>query len=175
MSKESVVEIPIGSGNMYRYVYEDGKTRYVGPVGSAPDLGEEDFLMLINKSETNFTMSWRKYFRPFGATDQKQAPMIKVNQEGSSLDVDISFTGSMKHSDFVEAAENLWMRQIMGDTGIEVLTKHAPHKSYHIISTTYDPRVGLHKWQLGMSVDPKQDAPLMVKAWGKQYAHGPKR
>jgi len=44
MSKENIVEIPSGSGNRYRYVYEDGATKYLGPVGSAPDLAEEEFL-----------------------------------------------------------------------------------------------------------------------------------
>ena len=39
MPKDSIVEIPEGSGNKYRYVYEDGQTVYKGPVGSAPDLG----------------------------------------------------------------------------------------------------------------------------------------
>lgn len=43
MGKESIVEIPEGSGNQYRYVYEDGKTLYKGPVGDAPELTEEGF------------------------------------------------------------------------------------------------------------------------------------
>ena len=47
MPRESVVEIPRGSGNRYRYAYHDGATRYLGPVGSAPDLGEEEFMMLV--------------------------------------------------------------------------------------------------------------------------------
>jgi len=46
MPKESVVEIPSGSGNKYRYEYSDGATVYRGPVGSAPELGEEEFNML---------------------------------------------------------------------------------------------------------------------------------
>jgi hypothetical protein len=44
MTKESIVEIPPGSGNQYRYAYEDGKTVYLGPVGDAPTLVEENFL-----------------------------------------------------------------------------------------------------------------------------------
>ena len=47
MGKESIVEIPSGSGNRYRYVYDQGSTNYLGPVGSAPDLGEEEFMMLV--------------------------------------------------------------------------------------------------------------------------------
>jgi len=44
MPKDSIVEIPAGSGNKYRYEYSDGATIYRGPVGSAPDLAEEEFL-----------------------------------------------------------------------------------------------------------------------------------
>jgi len=43
MGKESRVEIPSGSGNFYRYEYSDGATRYLGPVGDAPSLSEEEF------------------------------------------------------------------------------------------------------------------------------------
>ena len=41
--KQSVVEI---NGNMYRYAYnsETGLTEYLGPVGSSPDLTEDEFL-----------------------------------------------------------------------------------------------------------------------------------
>jgi hypothetical protein len=41
-----IVEIPEGSGNLYRYEYEPfhGKTIYRGPVGSAPALTEDEFL-----------------------------------------------------------------------------------------------------------------------------------
>ena len=44
--KESIVEIPPGSGNHYRYEYVDGKTVYRGPVGNAPSLHEEEFLLM---------------------------------------------------------------------------------------------------------------------------------
>jgi len=43
MPRESRVEIPSGSGNFYRYEYSDGATRYLGPVGDAPSLSEEEF------------------------------------------------------------------------------------------------------------------------------------
>jgi hypothetical protein len=45
--KESVVEIPEGSGNHYRYGYDEGQTKYLGPVGSAPQLSEEEFLLAV--------------------------------------------------------------------------------------------------------------------------------
>jgi len=55
MSKENIVEIPSGSGNRYRYVYEDGATKYLGPVGSAPDLAEEEFMLQTSTEPANIT------------------------------------------------------------------------------------------------------------------------
>jgi len=43
----SIVEIPPGSGNRYKYEYEDGKTVYKGPVGTAPELSEGEFLEMF--------------------------------------------------------------------------------------------------------------------------------
>jgi len=43
----TVVEIPPGSGNRYKYVYEGGKTVYKGPVGTAPELSEGEFLEMF--------------------------------------------------------------------------------------------------------------------------------
>jgi len=40
----TVVEIPPGSGNRYKYVYEEGATVYKGPVGDSPQLTEGEFL-----------------------------------------------------------------------------------------------------------------------------------
>jgi hypothetical protein len=47
MGKESIVEIPPGSGNRYRYLYEGGQTKYLGPVGSAPPINEESMFKLL--------------------------------------------------------------------------------------------------------------------------------
>jgi hypothetical protein len=49
MGKESVVTI---GGHQYRYEYdgESGKTIYKGPVGSAPELGEAEFLSAVSES-----------------------------------------------------------------------------------------------------------------------------
>jgi len=44
MPKDSIVEIPSGSGNKYRYEYSEGQTLYRGPVGSAPEIGEAEFM-----------------------------------------------------------------------------------------------------------------------------------
>jgi hypothetical protein len=48
MGKESQVEIPVGSGNFYRYEYDEssGKTQYRGPVGDAPAIKEQEFFDL---------------------------------------------------------------------------------------------------------------------------------
>jgi len=45
----SIVEIPPGSGNRYKYVYdaETKATVYKGPVGNAPALDEEEFLEMM--------------------------------------------------------------------------------------------------------------------------------
>jgi len=53
MPKESRVEIPSGSGNFYRYSYDPASraTIYLGPVGSSPDLGEEEFLDAIERTK----------------------------------------------------------------------------------------------------------------------------
>jgi len=53
MGKETVVDI---SGHQYRYEYDEAtkNTRYLGPVGSAPELSEEEFLVVTSK---RFNMS----------------------------------------------------------------------------------------------------------------------
>lgn len=55
MSKEHQVEIPIGSGNRYRYSYDPASraTRYLGPVGSAPAINEQEFLRQIEDPSTS--------------------------------------------------------------------------------------------------------------------------
>jgi len=65
MGKESIVEIPPGSGNHYRYEYDEssGKTLYRGPVGDAPQIGEEEFLRLVHDIaiEPKITISEDEY------------------------------------------------------------------------------------------------------------------
>jgi hypothetical protein len=50
MGKISEVEIPPGSGNLYRYEYNQGQTIYRGPVGNAPELKEAEFLAELEMS-----------------------------------------------------------------------------------------------------------------------------
>ena len=52
MSDESVVIIK-GHKYRYRYDYMTGKTIYLGPVGSAPDIGEEEFLSILKRQYTS--------------------------------------------------------------------------------------------------------------------------
>jgi hypothetical protein len=51
MGKVSTVEIPQGSGNLYRYEYTDGQTRYLGPVGNAPAISEIELLRTISEKD----------------------------------------------------------------------------------------------------------------------------
>ena len=68
MPKESRVEIPSGSGNFYRYAYdpETQATRYLGTVGQAPEMGEEEFLAEMDDNEDKSdewyekNMNWSK-------------------------------------------------------------------------------------------------------------------
>ena len=55
MPRESVVEIPAGSGNRYRYNYEDGSTRYLGPVGDGPQISEAEFNMAMKEPRIYFS------------------------------------------------------------------------------------------------------------------------
>ena len=41
---ENVVTI---KGNKYKYTYVDGETKYLGPVGDAPALTEQEFMKAI--------------------------------------------------------------------------------------------------------------------------------
>jgi len=73
VSKESIVEIPSGSGNKYRYAYdpETQATRYLGPVGSAPDLGEAEFMMsvhVLTKAQDKEVIFYEKVASLFGAS-----------------------------------------------------------------------------------------------------------
>ena len=59
MGKESVVEIPAGSGNKYRYVYDQGSTKYLGPVGSAPEIAEAEFMDAMSESISMDDVLWQ--------------------------------------------------------------------------------------------------------------------
>jgi len=74
----TVVEIPPGSGNRYKYVYEGGKTVYKGPVGTAPEISEGEFLEMMERSGMN--------------------PRVKTDLEALSIiakDVDIETAANM--------------------------------------------------------------------------------
>ena len=44
---ENIVTI---KGNQYKYTYVDGETKYLGPVGSAPALTEQEFLKAMSRT-----------------------------------------------------------------------------------------------------------------------------
>ena len=39
-------------GNKYKYTYVDGETKYLGPVGDAPPISEEEFLRVLSTQKT---------------------------------------------------------------------------------------------------------------------------
>jgi hypothetical protein len=59
-----IVEIPPGSGNHYRYVYNSDtkRTDYVGPVGETPTLNEEEFnrWLIFRDSQHNMDLRYRE-------------------------------------------------------------------------------------------------------------------
>lgn len=68
--KESIVEIPEGSGNQYRYEYDpsSGKTLYRGPVGTAPALSEEEFaISILNQEQRKDFDFFNDVAKAFGA------------------------------------------------------------------------------------------------------------
>ena len=61
MGKESQVEI---NGHLYRYEYVDGKTVYRGPVGEAPEIGEQEFLAAMARKEIDADDdNWTDYIK----------------------------------------------------------------------------------------------------------------
>ena len=62
---ENVVTI---KGHQYKYVYIDGETKYMGPVGDAPALSEAEFLLLLmEKSADTARMVLEEYDRRGGS------------------------------------------------------------------------------------------------------------
>jgi len=61
MTKSTIVEIPPGSGNKYRYRYNSttGKMDYIGPVGDAPILKEDEFLKGLKRVAEKFDYEQR--------------------------------------------------------------------------------------------------------------------
>jgi hypothetical protein len=57
MCPDSIVEIPEGSGNNYRYRYnpESGKSEYLGPVGDSPEIAETEFLAMMTEARPALT------------------------------------------------------------------------------------------------------------------------
>jgi len=58
----TIVEIPPGSGNRYRYEYEEGATVYKGPVGDSPEMSEGEFLEMFRNTVNHYQMSGLTYF-----------------------------------------------------------------------------------------------------------------
>lgn len=81
MGKESKVEIPEGSGNFYRYEYEDGQTLYRGPVGDAPSISEEEFMAMSTEAkearEGGELYKAARWYNPFRVEVNDKAYQLK--------------------------------------------------------------------------------------------------
>ena len=121
MGKVSEVEIPEGSGRFYRYEYVDGKTLYRGPVGSAPELNEEDFLKFIDLGTVKdrgdlFRRAKGSYRSPDGrkvkvfakygfATVGDQEPYFSITAEAGNKY--IGWSSGMNHDEILKAMPEL--------------------------------------------------------------------
>jgi len=90
MPRESVVEIPSGSGNKYRYVYDPSSkaTRYLGTVGQAPALSEQEFMAAIIIDEESVRAMVRRDFPP-GKLERLYKELRDQEFEEHSLGQDI--------------------------------------------------------------------------------------
>jgi len=61
MPSQSIVEIPPGSGNRYRYEYEGGSTVYKGPVGDVPVLTEPEFMAAFDTEEPSEKITLKQH------------------------------------------------------------------------------------------------------------------
>jgi hypothetical protein len=104
MGKISIVDI---NGHYYRYIYEDGQTRYLGPVGSSPPLSEEEFLKLSLNDEIAYIESMKEHL-PGWSIDHRPGevqmipsdpdiPIIKI--ERGDGDIQVLGNQEMPHVD----------------------------------------------------------------------------
>jgi len=61
----TTVEIPPGSGNRYRYEYEEGATVYKGPVGDSPEMSEGEFIYAMTISPAENVVEVQYDIRPY--------------------------------------------------------------------------------------------------------------
>jgi len=105
---ESVVEIPEGSGNWYRYEYKDGKTIYRGPVGSAPSIDESEFTEMFLKAKK----------RP---RKPKQMKVIILERGKKSFLGSVDQTKKEKRHEIIEDATRFFGRELMSTRMVNTL------------------------------------------------------
>jgi len=80
----TIVEIPPGSGNRYRYEYnpETGNMEYRGPVGDSPELREDEFLKEL--SECDNLVCQKKWERDeiWLLPIDERVPLMKIHERG---------------------------------------------------------------------------------------------
>jgi hypothetical protein len=79
--KESVVEI---NGHLYRYEYRDGKTHYLGPVGSAPSISEEEFMASFEEEEERYEVIVGNIGTVYDGDDLSEAERVYEEYVGQS-------------------------------------------------------------------------------------------
>jgi len=113
MPKESVVEIPSGSGNKYRYVYDPANraTKYLGPVGDSPDLGEQEFMNLFNlnmnyqerdKIIFGKVLDWDAKIPPSGSFTDLSAADLQLLLDKNFIEADETQNFSPSTEDFLD-------------------------------------------------------------------------
>jgi hypothetical protein len=124
MGKESQVEIPEGSGRFYRYEYDPDtqETQYRGPVGSAPNLSEEEFLAHIPGASmvTPSQMKWRRAVLEKAVKQEKKPVFSIVNERRGTQTWGLitKFRGrhySAKRDDQKEPGEKSQMVELFGE------------------------------------------------------------
>jgi len=110
----TTVEIPPGSGNRYRYEYEEGSTVYKGPVGDSPQLTEEEFLermrvVYLNTSNPGKLKEFRVALEPI-KVKSTSIDLPEVNADPVTVAV---YKASMAYEEFGRPV-------LVEDTSLEV-------------------------------------------------------
>jgi len=94
----TTVEIPPGSGNHYRYVYEEGATVYKGPVGNAPELSEDEFMAILGRSNLKEHPRYDTYKWTLNTTKQQNPGYSNEYYIWQTLSI---LSGRLSHQEMV--------------------------------------------------------------------------
>jgi len=151
VTKENIVEIPEGSGNRYKYAYDPGSksTVYKGPVGSAPDITEEEWQRNLEETEaywavkkasdgTTITTKYHKVPLP-EAIDRTKAN-IKIHGMGTADHIEVIDADKRVH--WSTEPDEKWRWQV-----VIPLTKLQEDAFTHMaVSFRYSGLVRIHKY-----------------------------